>query len=488
MFRDGAGQYDKRDFEEFIRLVCNVMDAYTGAFFLYDTALDELKLFAHFSLGNTVNTAVSIKPGQGMIGWVVKERKPLSVKEFSHDATTLKLYSTQEDIKSFMAVPVMDGDRILGVLTVDSKRQYVFTPKHQKLMADFAQAMSRVAVGQRQTMELRHEAACIETISDVVREMASSERLSHIVRVLYGNVGKLVEHSTFLFALKSSEEGVFNIIPEPADDDEEIHQTPMQLDQSLLGWVIRKSQPLNHHDLGGHQHGLNMGVAVGEGYRSFLGVPMVVRKEVIGALGMLSVKERAFTQADMRILSILGSIAASYVAGAYAYGISLISKKVDSLTGLGNYIYLEEKIKALDGTPGALLALDIDGFHRVTRDFSVEVADSALIEIARFFKRVIAQQGYVTRYYGDVFLIYLHGHDREDAAVAARKLLELLKAKNFFIDEKHVLFEGKIGVAMYPEDGVGGNDLIKRSFGALKDSRGGAGTVTFYGERKKTDR
>ena len=483
-----AEQYDKGDIEAFIQLVCNVMEAYTGAFFLYDAALDELRLFTHFSLGMNVNPAATVKPGHGMIGWVVKERKPLSVKEFSHDATTLKLYSIQEDIKSFLAVPVMEKDRLLGVLTVDSKRQYVFTPKHQKLMTDFAQSLSRLMAGQREVMELRHEAACIETISGVVDEMASSERLSHIVRVLYANVGKLVEHSAFLFALKSSEEGVFNIIPEPASDEEEIRKIPLQLDQSMMGWVIRKNQPLNHHDLGAHQHGLNMGVAVGEGHRSFLGVPMVVRKEVIGALGVLSGKDRAFTQADLRILSILGSIAASYVAGAYAYGISLIARKVDSLTGLGNYIYLEEKIAALDGTPGALLALDIDNFSKVTQDFSVETADSALIEIARFFKRVIAQQGYVTRYYGDVFLIYLRDHARDEAAMAARKLLELLKAKNFFIDDKHVLFAGKIGIALYPENGISGNELIKRSFGALKEARGGGVAVAFYDERKNLSR
>jgi diguanylate cyclase (GGDEF)-like protein len=134
------------------------------------------------------------------------------------------------------------------------------------------------------------------------------------------------------------------------------------------------------------------------------------------------------------------------------------------------------------------LALDIDNFSKVTRDFSVETADSALIEIARFFKRVIAQQGYVTRYYGDVFLIYLRDHARDEAAMAARKLLELLKAKNFFIDDKHVLFAGKIGIALYPENGISGNELIKRSFGALKEARGGGVAVAFYDERKNLSR
>ncbi|MBI5179034.1 MAG: GGDEF domain-containing protein [Nitrospinae bacterium] len=474
---------DTRDFDEFIQLVCNVMEAYTVAFLSYDPAADELTLRSHFSLGNTINPRVTIRSGQGMIGWVAKERKPLAAKEFSHDATTLKLYTTQEDIKSFLAVPVMDRERLMGVLTVDSKRQYVFTPKHQKVMADFASALARLAVRHERVRELTHEAACIDAVADVVKEMAASERLSHIVRILHANVGKLVEHSGFIFALKSPEEGVFNIIPAPAETDDDIKKIPLHLDQSLMGWVIRKNQPLNHHDVSQSQHGLNVGIAV-EGIRSFLGVPMVVRREVIGALGVVGSKVRAFTTADMKILSILGSIAASYVAGAYAYGQSLISRKVDTLTGLGNYLYLEEKIAELDGTHGALLALDIDNFRKVTDEFSVAAADAALVEIARFFHRVVAQEGYVTRYYGDVFLIYLRGHNREEAGIAAQKLLDLLKAKHFFIDDKHVIFEGKIGVAFYPRDGKSGGELIKRAFNALKSGKG-AGTVAVIDEAMK---
>jgi diguanylate cyclase (GGDEF)-like protein len=237
-----------------------------------------------------------------------------------------------------------------------------------------------------------------------------------------------------------------------------------------MGWVIKNKRFLNHQDLRGNTE--DFGVPGGEAFRSFLGVPMVVRKEVIGALGVLSKREKAFNPADVRILSILGSIAASYVAGAYAYGSALASRKVDLLTGLGNYIYLKEKVAELGGlAPSGLLALDINDFNRITSDFSIDTADSALIEFAAFLKRVIGESGYVARYYGDVFLIYLPEHNAEETALSARKLLELVKAKNFFIDNKQVSFEGKIGVACAAAGTSDAGDMIKRAFGALKNAR-----------------
>lgn len=478
---------DRSDFDNLVKLVVNVLDAFTVAFFVKAEDGGEYRLFSWFSLGNTVNPDASFLPGQGIIGWVAKEQKPITVKEFSHDTATLKLYNTQENLKSFMAVPVMRGERMIGVLTVDSKRQYVFTDKHQKILQDFAGIFAQETVRHEELWNLCQEAGNLEAIQEVVLEMAAAEKMTHIVAALYQNINKLIPNEKFIFALKASEEGKFHIFARQEGAGDELRKIPLEMDRSLMGWVVRKNQPLNHHVLGESRQEFELDGGERREFRSFLGVPMVVRKHVIGALGVLSVRSNCFTAADERILAILGSVAASYVAGSYAYGISLISRKVDSLTGLGNYLYLNEKIEQVGDAHGALLALDIRDFSRVTREFSVSAADNALVEIASFFKRVVDKSGYVARYYGDVFLIFLKDHSRDDALTAAAKLLELLRTKNFFIDDKKTVFEGNIGIAFYPDDGKSGNTLIKHSFGALKIARQTAQSVAPWNGNMKGD-
>lgn len=476
----------REDFENLVKLVGNALDAFTTAFFLYDEPSGELSLFTHFSLSSSINSSVTFKPGQGVLGWVAKERKPIVVKEFSHDTGTMALYTKDEDIKSFAAVPVMEGDRLIGVLSIDSKRQYSFSPKNQKILHEFANTIARAATRFEQKRKFQDEAACVESLESLVSELASSAGIDGVVKTLYSGLGRVVEHSKLLFALKSPEKGLFYAIPEPKSGEEGIEKIPRKLDQSHIGWVIRKGIPLNHHDLTDRHNMEDFGdeADARKGYGSFLGVPMIVGRQVVGALGVFSREPNAFSQRDVRVLSIIGSIAASHVAGIYVSGKNISTQKLDPLTGLGTYNDLVEKIEKIDPTQGALLTLDICNFSRITNEFSVGTADAALIEIARFLKRIVGREGIVSRYYGDVFLIYLQGHNCDDAVTAARKLQEILKTKNFYIDSSQIVFECRIGIALYPDHGRNGSELIKRSFAAVKQSAAGSGApgVAVYTE------
>ena len=487
----GGGQFQtsmltssrREDATNLVELVTRAMDGYTAAFFCCTEQSGELKLFAGFSLSDNFNPDAVLKPGYGILGWVVKEKKNLIIKEFDHDTTSLNIYTKKENIKSLIAAPVMDNGRFMGVLSVDSRRQNQFSSKDQKVLSDFAAALARSTVRFEKEEKLIGDAANMEQLNAIVHELASSRRIVDIVKTLHRKVGGLLDHSRFIFALKSPDEGEFHLIPEPSADDREIKKVPLKLDESLIGWVIKKNRLLSHNDLSenAEKHGLNASAHAREGHRSYLGVPMVVRKHVIGALAVLSKRKNAFAQRDTRILSVLGAIAASHVAGAYVFGQSLANKKIDSLTGLGNYYHFQDKVKTL-ASPGALLMLDIIEFSRVTTQFSVNTADSALIEVGRFLKRIVGTEGFVTRYYGDVFLIFLIDHNREEAFLAAKKLLEIVKAKSFVIENKNISFDSRIGIALYPANGKNGSDLIKKSFAALKnlESRPGGLNVALY--------
>ncbi|MDR3362582.1 MAG: GAF domain-containing protein [Desulfovibrio sp.] len=121
-----------------VSIVCSVLEAYSAVLFLPDETGENHHLAAFFSLGNKISPAACIRPGKGLVGWILRNRQPLLVPNFDHRQSSLGYYAEEADIKVFMGCPVPTG----GALCVDSKRQYSFSDKEHKILQLFADLIS----------------------------------------------------------------------------------------------------------------------------------------------------------------------------------------------------------------------------------------------------------------------------------------------------------------------------------------------------------
>jgi GAF domain-containing protein len=139
-----------RHLDDVAALLSNCLEAYTAAVFIWDDRSKLLTLRAFHSLSKHVIPKVqfSLEDG-GLIGWVAKNKQPLTVDHFDRDTRILPYYGSDENIKSFLAIP-LDSPR--GVICVDSKRQYVFTNKDQKLLAGFATVAGNALGAERESV------------------------------------------------------------------------------------------------------------------------------------------------------------------------------------------------------------------------------------------------------------------------------------------------------------------------------------------------
>lgn len=123
-----------------LAIMCSVFEAYSAALFLPDENGETHSLAAFFSLGDSISERAAIQPGKGLVGKIIASRQPLIVSNFDREKNSLDYYAPNmdEDIKAFMGYPVPTG----GVLCVDSKRQYSFTEKDEKILQLFAELIS----------------------------------------------------------------------------------------------------------------------------------------------------------------------------------------------------------------------------------------------------------------------------------------------------------------------------------------------------------
>jgi GAF domain-containing protein len=87
-----------------------------------DGGRDTLRIAAHRGIDPAVANKVKVRIGQGISGWVAHNRKPLFVR-VKADAQAVQ--HTGQDVynsDSFIAVPLIHGDRVVGVLNLSNKQ------------------------------------------------------------------------------------------------------------------------------------------------------------------------------------------------------------------------------------------------------------------------------------------------------------------------------------------------------------------------------
>lgn len=145
----------------------------------------------------------------------------------------------------------------------------------------------------------------------------------------------------------------------------------------------------------------------------------------------------------------------------------------DPLTGLPNRLLLgsrAEQAIALarrHDQPLALLFVEMDGFKRVNDTLGHTVGDQLLNSIAQRLQHCVRESDTVSRLGGDEFVVLLSEISLPgDAVVCAEKIIEALRVPHD-IDPHHLQVTASIGVAIYPDDGLDAESLLKNADNAM---------------------
>ena len=124
--------------ERILGIICSVFDAYSAVIILPSKGKDEFHIAAKFSLGDKIRPNASIKSGKGLVGWLIRNNRPLLINNVDRKRNKLGYYTTGDEpkVKAFMGCPI---PKMSGALCLDSTRQFSFSEKDQKILQLFAE-------------------------------------------------------------------------------------------------------------------------------------------------------------------------------------------------------------------------------------------------------------------------------------------------------------------------------------------------------------
>jgi diguanylate cyclase (GGDEF)-like protein len=162
---------------------------------------------------------------------------------------------------------------------------------------------------------------------------------------------------------------------------------------------------------------------------------------------------------------------------------------VDPLTGLPNRVAMQSLLaQELDNAQrnkalAAILFIDLDRFKQANDTHGHAFGDRLLIQAANRIRNNVREDDIVARIGGDEFTVILPGvKNPREAASVSRKLIQSL-SRRFEIDGHTIYTGASVGIAMYPDDGVRGPELLKMADTAMYRAKSaGRSRFAFYEE------
>lgn len=203
---------------------------------------------------------------------------------------------------------------------------------------------------------------------------------------------------------------------------------------------------------------------------NWLGVPLIARDQVIGALVVRgSAQSTRYTEDDKELLQFVSTQIATAIERKQAANRLQHMARHDALTDLPNRSLFHDRFEAAlqrarrEGTYLGLLYLDLNDFKHVNDLYGHEIGDRLLIQVAKRLSGCVRASDTVGRMGGDEFTVLLTNvTELAGIGLVAEKIHAAL-AESFELDGRTLRISASIGSAVYPEHGDGREQLLRQA-------------------------
>jgi signal transduction histidine kinase len=273
----------------------------------------------------TVDMPMELSFDQGGTGWVARHREPLFVDDVTSDDRIVSVpWARTHDLLAFAGAPVLSGEILAGVLTLNLRRGEGLGEDGRALLVSFASQAALAVRNARlflETQARRREAESLAGLGRVLAQtldpVAMAQEIADSVRALIGT------HTAGLYRLDPDSGDIVAVALSGDVGPTQGRGVVFPRGTGVAGLAARERRPITTPNLlEDSRIALTPEVRARieqATYRSVLSVPLVARDVVLGALSVGDVEGRAFTGEDIRFAQAVADQAALTLDNARLY-------------------------------------------------------------------------------------------------------------------------------------------------------------------------
>ncbi|MBI4635017.1 MAG: GAF domain-containing protein [Candidatus Rokubacteria bacterium] len=244
---------------------------------------------------------------EGMIGWIARERAPLVVDEVSSDDRILhRAWWDRWSLRSFAGYPVLAGDELLAVLVLIHS-QPIESPPAARDVIDIFSAQAGVAIqNARLYREARRRRDIAEALARLGRELTATLDVERITEMVARGIVELFGVRGSAVYRYEPADGTLHVVTSFGVDAGAVRGLVLGRGEGVSGRAVAERRVVISRDVL-EDPAVRLTPAMRErirasGYRVALGIPLVTRERVIGAIALGAEPGREFSADELQTL------------------------------------------------------------------------------------------------------------------------------------------------------------------------------------------
>jgi GAF domain-containing protein len=243
---------------------------------------------------------------KSIVGLVTQQKEALIVKDVTKDPN---YYANPllPETRAEACLPLKVGERILGVLDVQSHKPYAFTDENIKILQILSDQLAVAVVNSELFAEAQERLSQHRLLHHVTTAAASSTTIDEALNSAVQGLQVILGGDQISIMMADKEQKMLEVRSAIGYPNEESSRLKVPFGVGITGWVAAHRQPQRSGDVTKDSRYIALNPKV----RSELAVPLIYRNEVLGILNVESPRLNAYSENDEEMLGTLaGSLAA----------------------------------------------------------------------------------------------------------------------------------------------------------------------------------
>lgn len=293
-------------------IAMRITDTEVCHIFLFNEARDELVLRAATGEDRQFVGKIQLKVGEGITGWVARERRYVAVSHEAYKDPRFKFYPEmrEKEYESMLSVPLMVRHEVIGVINVRTRKPQEYTKEQVHLLSGIANHLAGALDHLKRVQQLEKQASQVIALSEISRTITSNLYLEEILQLLVNMTAQTMNYKVVTVRLLDEETGRLVLKATQAESPEYRQKPPAKLGESIAGQAVLQNRVITVRDVREHPDYRFPEIARKEGLCSVACVPLRIQDRAVGVLSCYTSQPHLFSAEEIKTLEAVANQAA----------------------------------------------------------------------------------------------------------------------------------------------------------------------------------